>query len=202
MGELINNPTLLEDYHIVQDPPKPTVDSGAATVKIIQENGHQEEVVNAIVETMEENKIDATPQAAAMEPVSVASDAIPEVATGEAAAAADATPEVSAEKHDLVTEDVTTEITIAKPDDIASDESNDDPEPQETGDSAPVIQVETAPADFRFPTTNQTRHCFTRYIEYHRCIAAKGEDAAECNKFAKYYRSLCPGEWVCYCLQF
>ncbi|BAF22223.2 Os07g0621600, partial [Oryza sativa Japonica Group] len=30
------------------------------------------------------------------------------------------------------------------------------------------IQIETAPADFRFPTTNQTRHCFTRYIEYHR----------------------------------
>ncbi|WOL18518.1 hypothetical protein Cni_G27315 [Canna indica] len=58
------------------------------------------------------------------------------------------------------------------------------------------IKLETAPADFRFPTTNQTRHCFTRYIEYHRCVAAKGEDAPDCNKFAKYYRSLCPGEWV------
>ena len=34
-----------------------------------------------------------------------------------------------------------------------------------------------------------------------RCVAAKGEDAPECDKFAKYYRSLCPGEWVCiYCL--
>lgn len=60
----------------------------------------------------------------------------------------------------------------------------------------PEIKLETAPADFRFPTTNQTRHCFTRYIEYHRCIAAKGDDAPECDKFAKYYRSLCPGEWV------
>lgn len=30
-----------------------------------------------------------------------------------------------------------------------------------------------------------------------RCIAAKGEGAPECDKFAKYYRSLCPGEWVC-----
>ncbi|KAL0368847.1 UNVERIFIED_CONTAM: Alcohol dehydrogenase-like 1 [Sesamum calycinum] len=59
-----------------------------------------------------------------------------------------------------------------------------------------VLAAETAPADFRFPTTNQTRHCFTRYIEYHRCIAAKGEGAPECDKFAKYYRSLCPGEWV------
>ncbi|KAJ6919823.1 hypothetical protein NC651_013693 [Populus alba x Populus x berolinensis] len=27
-------------------------------------------------------------------------------------------------------------------------------------------------------------------------IAAKGEDASECDKFAKYYRSLCPSEWV------
>ncbi|XP_022768367.1 cytochrome c oxidase subunit 6b-1-like isoform X2 [Durio zibethinus] len=58
------------------------------------------------------------------------------------------------------------------------------------------IQLETAPADFRFPTTNQTRHCFTRYIEYHRCVAAKGEGAPECDKFAKYYRALCPGEWI------
>ncbi|KAG6413094.1 hypothetical protein SASPL_125794 [Salvia splendens] len=59
-----------------------------------------------------------------------------------------------------------------------------------------VIELKTAPADFRFPTTNQTRHCFTRYIEFHRCVAAKGEEDGDCNKFAKYYRSLCPGEWV------
>ncbi|KAA8535396.1 hypothetical protein F0562_030399 [Nyssa sinensis] len=58
------------------------------------------------------------------------------------------------------------------------------------------IELKTAPADFRFPTTNQTRHCFTRYIEFHRCLAAKGEESGECEKFAKYYRSLCPGEWA------
>ncbi|CAL5417829.1 unnamed protein product [Camellia sinensis] len=63
-------------------------------------------------------------------------------------------------------------------------------------EQTPEIKIETAPADFRFPTTNQTRHCFTRYIEYHRCVAARGDGASECNKFAKYYRSLCPGEWV------
>ncbi|MBA0853588.1 hypothetical protein Goshw_019476, partial [Gossypium schwendimanii] len=57
------------------------------------------------------------------------------------------------------------------------------------------IELKTAPADFRFPTTNQTRHCFTRYIEFHRCLAAKGEESNQCEKFAKYYRSLCPGEW-------
>ncbi|KAJ0091530.1 hypothetical protein Patl1_14433 [Pistacia atlantica] len=58
------------------------------------------------------------------------------------------------------------------------------------------IELKTAPADFRFPTTNQTRHCFTRYIEFHRCLAAKGEESNECERFAKYYRSLCPGEWM------
>ncbi|TVU15381.1 hypothetical protein EJB05_38900, partial [Eragrostis curvula] len=49
------------------------------------------------------------------------------------------------------------------------------------------IELKTAPADFRFPTTNQTRHCFTRYVEYHRCVSAKGDEAADCEKFAKYY---------------
>ncbi|KAG0471628.1 hypothetical protein HPP92_016174 [Vanilla planifolia] len=66
---------------------------------------------------------------------------------------------------------------------------------QEDIEGTPTIKLETAPADFRFPTTNQTRHCFTRYIEYHRCIAAKG-DAADCQKYARYYRSLCPDEWI------
>ncbi|XP_062186197.1 cytochrome c oxidase subunit 6b-2-like [Phragmites australis] len=63
-------------------------------------------------------------------------------------------------------------------------------------DEMAEIEIKTAPADFRFPTTNQTRHCFTRYVEYHRCVNAKGEAASDCEKFAKYYRSLCPGEWV------
>ncbi|GJS22131.1 cytochrome c oxidase subunit 6B-1-like protein [Tanacetum coccineum] len=68
---------------------------------------------------------------------------------------------------------------------------------QETTDDETVeIKLETAPGDYRFPTTNQSRHCFTRYVEYHRCVAAKGDGAPECDKFAKYYRSLCPGEWV------
>ncbi|KAL2936195.1 Cytochrome c oxidase subunit 6b-2 [Bienertia sinuspersici] len=58
------------------------------------------------------------------------------------------------------------------------------------------IELKTAPADFRFPTTNQTRHCFTRYIEFHRCLEAKGEESDACEKFARYYRALCPGEWL------
>ncbi|XP_031491356.1 cytochrome c oxidase subunit 6b-3-like isoform X2 [Nymphaea colorata] len=96
-----------------------------------------------------------------------------------------ATPEVAAENA---------EPAVAH-ESIGSSEP-DEGEDQETAAPAAVIKVETAPADFRFPTTNQTRHCFTRYIEYHRCIDAKGEGATECDKFAKYYRSLCPGEWI------
>jgi cytochrome c oxidase subunit 6b len=77
----------------------------------------------------------------------------------------------------------------------AAEETSETAE-EEDAEEKPEIKIETAPADFRFPTTNQTRHCFTRYVEYHRCVAAKGEGAPECDKFAKYYRSLCPGEWV------
>jgi len=77
-----------------------------------------------------------------------------------------------------------------------AEESSESTELEVEEEQTPEIKLETAPADFRFPTTNQSRHCFTRYIEYHRCVAAKGEGAPECDKFAKYYRSLCPGEWV------
>ncbi|XP_072953402.1 cytochrome c oxidase subunit 6b-2-like [Typha angustifolia] len=58
------------------------------------------------------------------------------------------------------------------------------------------IELKTAPADYRFPSANQTKHCFARYIEYHKCLIAKGKEGGECEKFAKYYRSLCPVEWI------
>ncbi|KAL6856250.1 hypothetical protein ACP4OV_019052 [Aristida adscensionis] len=120
--------------------------------------------------------------------------------------AAEVVPEKSAETPpaNVATEAVeekgeTTEVE--KPSE--QPEAEDSPAAEESGEPAeeeadekPEIKIETAPADFRFPTTNQTRHCFTRYIEYHRCVAAKGEGAPECEKFAKYYRSLCPSEWV------
>ncbi|KAI3441921.1 uncharacterized protein J3R85_001980, partial [Psidium guajava] len=54
-----------------------------------------------------------------------------------------------------------------------------------------VVVLETAPFDMRFPFANQTRHCYARYLEYHRCIREKGKDAPECD-----YRSICPSEWV------
>ncbi|PIA44669.1 hypothetical protein AQUCO_01700340v1 [Aquilegia coerulea] len=113
----------------------------------------------------------------------------------------DVTPEASPEE--VVTEAEQTQEAPPTEEKEAppAEESSAPPENEESGDQEdaeekPEIKLETAPADFRFPTTNQSRHCFTRYIEYHRCIAAKGDGAPECDKFAKYYRSLCPGEWV------
>lgn len=58
------------------------------------------------------------------------------------------------------------------------------------------IVVSTAPHDKRFPTTNQTKHCWARYLEFHACTKAKGEDDPECEKFQRWYKSLCPAEWV------
>eukprot|EP00246_Nothoceros_aenigmaticus_P011138 TRINITY_DN2905_c0_g1_i1.p5 TRINITY_DN2905_c0_g1~~TRINITY_DN2905_c0_g1_i1.p5 ORF type:complete len:132 (-),score=30.51 TRINITY_DN2905_c0_g1_i1:1616-2011(-) len=75
-------------------------------------------------------------------------------------------------------------------------ETGEDEGSDETALKVTVDDINTAPMDFRFPTTNQAKHCYTRYNEYHKCVAEKGEGASECNKYAKYYRSLCPGEWI------
>ena len=43
-----------------------------------------------------------------------------------------------------------------------------------------------------------------QYLNFHatRCANDKGDETADCQKFAKYYRSLCPGEWVSACAVF
>ncbi|KAL9263553.1 Cytochrome c oxidase subunit 6b-1-like protein [Drosera capensis] len=110
-------------------------------------------------------------------------------------------PVAAEEGNEAPTDAATDSSDVSSEDAAAAEESTDAVEEQaeeteEGSEETPEVKLQTAPVDFRFPTTNQTRHCFTRYIEYHRCIAAKGEDAPECNRFAKYYRSLCPGEWV------
>ena len=60
----------------------------------------------------------------------------------------------------------------------------------------PEVKIESAPFDVRFPGTNQARHCYTRYNEYHKCVSENGEDDERCSLFQKAYRSICPGEWV------
>jgi len=128
-------------------------------------------------------------------PVTVESSEVTAASAEESSEASNAAAGEAVESAPEATEVVDEAVSAAV------EESSDSTEQENSGDQEPAeetpeIKLETAPADFRFPTTNQSRHCFTRYIEYHRCVAAKGEGAPECDKFAKYYRSLCPGEWV------
>lgn len=54
----------------------------------------------------------------------------------------------------------------------------------------------TVPFDPRFPNTNQTRHCYQSYLDYHRCQKVRGEAYEPCNYFKKAFNSLCPNAWV------
>lgn len=58
------------------------------------------------------------------------------------------------------------------------------------------IKLETPPFDARFPNTNQTRNCWQNYVDYHKCIKAKGEGYEPCEYFKRVYTSLCPHAWV------
>ncbi|KAK0741005.1 cytochrome c oxidase polypeptide vib [Schizothecium vesticola] len=61
--------------------------------------------------------------------------------------------------------------------------------------SGRLLTVSTAGVDARFPNTNQTKHCWQNYVDYHKCVLAKGEDFAPCRQFWLAYRSLCPSGW-------
>ncbi|XP_047983923.1 cytochrome c oxidase subunit 6b-1-like, partial [Salvia hispanica] len=138
-------------------------------------------------EVVAEKSVNSSDDKPAEDTTAVESEAAP--VAGEGAEAANVASEESKESNSV-------DDTNSPPSEESSDSAESGDAADQEAEETPEIKLETAPADFRFPTTNQTRHCFTRYIEYHRCVAAKGEEAPECDKFAKYYRSLCPGEWV------
>lgn len=58
------------------------------------------------------------------------------------------------------------------------------------------IKLETPPFDARFPNTNQTKNCWQNYVDYHKCLKAKGEDYEPCQYFKRVFTSLCPHAWV------
>ena len=62
------------------------------------------------------------------------------------------------------------------------------------------FKLETAKFDARFPNTNQTRNCWQNYLDFHRCVKAKGEDYDPCQYFKRAYKSLCPVGWVSWSL--
>lgn len=47
----------------------------------------------------------------------------------------------------------------------------------------------------RFPNQNQTKHCWSAFVEYNKCVAENPENPI-CQKFATAYATLCPEEWV------
>ncbi|XP_002965431.2 cytochrome c oxidase subunit 6b-3 [Selaginella moellendorffii] len=85
--------------------------------------------------------------------------------------------------------------TVVEVDD-ESKQAIEEEEAKEARRTITVADIKTAPFDIRFPSTNQTKHCYTRYIEFHKCQKERGEGAPECQKYARYYRSLCPSEWI------
>lgn len=58
------------------------------------------------------------------------------------------------------------------------------------------VKLSTAPFDPRFPNTNQTKNCWQNYVDYHLCLAAKGEDYEPCGYFKRVYKIICPQNWV------
>jgi len=40
--------------------------------------------------------------------------------------------------------------------------------------------------DARFPNQNQTKHCWQNYVDYHKCILAKGEDFPPCRQVRSF----------------
>ena len=66
----------------------------------------------------------------------------------------------------------------------------------QVGSEILVDSVVTAPYDPRFPATNQARHCFVRYNEFHKCVFERGPDAERCAFYRRAYESMCPEEWV------
>jgi len=54
----------------------------------------------------------------------------------------------------------------------------------------------TIPFDARFPNQRNTKMCWQNFIDYHRCVEAKGEDFEPCEFFKDNYENVCPNFWT------
>lgn len=57
-------------------------------------------------------------------------------------------------------------------------------------------KLHTYQNDPRFPNQNQTHRCYQNYVDYFRCVKAKGEDFAPCKEYWRTYQALCPTPWT------
>ncbi|KAE8165963.1 cytochrome c oxidase, subunit VIb [Aspergillus tamarii] len=65
----------------------------------------------------------------------------------------------------------------------------------------PDEPMETKPFKFvtaiaNSPLLSRTKHCWQNYVDYHKCVTAKGEDFRPCRQFYHAFRSLCPKAWT------
>ncbi|KAG9296190.1 hypothetical protein G9A89_014782 [Geosiphon pyriformis] len=66
----------------------------------------------------------------------------------------------------------------------------------ETEGEQQTLVLKTVGFDARFPNTNQTKHCWQNYIDYYKCINARGEDFPPCKQFFSAFHSLCPNDYI------
>ena len=59
-----------------------------------------------------------------------------------------------------------------------------------------TFKFDTPQFDPRFPHPNQSKRCAQNYVDYHHCVAVKGEDYEPCKIFWKTFTSFCPLDWV------
>ena len=62
-------------------------------------------------------------------------------------------------------------------------------------DEESTVATGTAPFDARFPNQQQTKSCWQNYIDYQKCIKAKGDEYEPCEFFYRNYKALCPNSW-------
>ncbi|KAE8362025.1 cytochrome c oxidase, subunit VIb [Aspergillus caelatus] len=63
----------------------------------------------------------------------------------------------------------------------------------------PDEPMETKPFKFAIansPLHSRTKHCWQNYVDYYKCVTAKGEDFRPCRQFYHAFRSLCPKAWT------
>merc|ERR1712080_104865 len=56
--------------------------------------------------------------------------------------------------------------------------------------------IGTAPFDARFQNVNQIKACMANYVDFQKCVKAKGEDYKPCEFFFRNYKVLCPEYYV------
>lgn len=58
------------------------------------------------------------------------------------------------------------------------------------------MEFQTVEFNPRFPQQNQTRHCWSAYVEYQKCKAENNGDDEPCKPYHFTYTELCPNAWV------